>query len=1254
MKMKIQNRYGIVAGLLAWMVLTWEPVAALQVDQLREKATSFGFIENKGQIIDQQQQGNREVLYMLMLPGNNVTLRANGFSYDTYRVAEVDSVRNTNKDLPTRGPRIRSARYKFHRVDVSFVGASPTMEIVSSEASADPIEYSTIAGVMVNHYGKVTYKNVYPGIDIEFVAQSKDGGKPMEYNFVVHPGADVSQIKLHYAGALEYNLSGKNLTCTLEHGTLTEHIPASFLEESHTPVDIRYEQIARRSDGMVVGFSSPERSLKETLIIDPEPFLDWATYYGGPRMEDNASVTVDNQENVIVAGATSSISMIATTGSSQAYFSGGVSDGFVVKFNKEGVRLWAAYYGGLGEDYFVDVAIGNDSNIYLVGTTTSSTGIFPSTTPPPTQPTQLTGSPVKEAYSGAKDVFVASFNNAGVFRWGFYYGGGGLDEANAIETDGVNYFYITGYSNSVGLYDGSMNAGVVQRNRTDGAEGYDAFIGRFFMMEGNSGKFQFGTYYGGPGNDYGVDIALDHNESVIWLLGTTRSTTGIATSGAYKTQLSGSGDDAIDLFMRKLSVNLIDVPGKTWGTYYGGAAVETASSIKVDQGSDNMYVCGTTLSTDGIATTGAWQTTKSAGNDGFILKMSPTGNPTWATYHGSSGDDQCLALAVGYNGFVYVTGSTTSPDYFSTPGSHQPDAPASATGNAFLSKFNQNGSRVWGTFYGGTGMDYASGIATHSGSNSVFIVGTTESTSGIAKGNIVYGDAIYQVSYAGSKDIFIARFMQFDPCEEAFPDPHLTVSATEVFDGKLITFAVATHGSGRSYDYYFYYGQGPSRIEEKIVTTDPTQQYKFVDQDNNHPAVGRHEIVVILHGPQKCQRKEMFTIRVKPILPLCETIVLVNPGANVQLDKFSGSYVMQLNQACAEDIAFDCVYGKVDLPKTANVVAASATTYSESWKYDYLSSAQMTGNAFERGEAGKWRARAQYVYNGGRVSVDKNYNSGTFVLPNFVWQRPDATVKAGWLNTAEFTRYSPNGDVIEERNALDIPSTAKYGYNGTLPYLVAKNAGYNAVFFESFENIYGTVLEDNTPLTGTRDKTTSHSGLYSLRLTQRFTSRAFNPDPQLLAKGLLVRVWAKGNISTGAIRLVVASDTRQANLYEADFKFVARSGEWALLEARITPGAFALDPEETFTINLDEKTTDAPWIDDIRIQPVDAEMICYVYDPGTLRVLTILDDQHFGLFYQYNMEGKLVRKMLETEKGMKTIQETQYNTPEKPNPFNTH
>jgi YD repeat-containing protein len=75
------------------------------------------------------------------------------------------------------------------------------------------------------------------------------------------------------------------------------------------------------------------------------------------------------------------------------------------------------------------------------------------------------------------------------------------------------------------------------------------------------------------------------------------------------------------------------------------------------------------------------------------------------------------------------------------------------------------------------------------------------------------------------------------------------------------------------------------------------------------------------------------------------------------------------------------------------------------------------------------------------------------------------------------------------------------------------------------------------------------------------------------------------------------------------------------------------------------------WVDDVRLQPAQAQVTAYVYDRTTLKLLASFDDQHFGLFYQYDSEGRLVRKLVETERGRKTVQETQYNVPKVPRPL---
>ncbi|MBE0648571.1 MAG: hypothetical protein IH596_12395 [Bacteroidales bacterium] len=59
------------------------------------KLSSTGFIENKGQIIDQNNQPNPDVLYLLNTPGMNVQLRRGGWSYDVYEVRHEEEAQGS-------------------------------------------------------------------------------------------------------------------------------------------------------------------------------------------------------------------------------------------------------------------------------------------------------------------------------------------------------------------------------------------------------------------------------------------------------------------------------------------------------------------------------------------------------------------------------------------------------------------------------------------------------------------------------------------------------------------------------------------------------------------------------------------------------------------------------------------------------------------------------------------------------------------------------------------------------------------------------------------------------------------------------------------------------------------------------------------------------------------------------------------------------------------------------------------------------
>jgi len=95
----------------------------------------------------------------------------------------------------------------------------------------------------------------------------------------------------------------------------------------------------------------------------------------------------------------------------------------------------------------------------------------------------------------------------------------------------------------------------------------------------------------------------------------------------------------------------------------------------------------------------------------------------YSTYLGGSGDDVGTSIAVDAAGAAYVTGSTYSSDFPTTPGAF-----SSTHAEAFVTKLSASGAAlVYSTYFGGSGGDRANGIAVD-GTGATYITGETFST----------------------------------------------------------------------------------------------------------------------------------------------------------------------------------------------------------------------------------------------------------------------------------------------------------------------------------------------------------------------------------------------------------------------------------------------------------------------------------------------------------------------------------------------
>src|ERR1035437_10469815 len=185
---------------------------------LKQQSSKTGFIENKGQINDQNNKPNPGVLYLLNTPGFNVQLHSSGWSYDLYSPSPNPSPVGEGR----KG-------WGFHRIDINLEGANPECRLIPSDPLPDYFNYFTSSappeGIKnVRQYSKITYKNIYPDIDLDFFTNKEHG---YEYNFVIHPGGNIRDIRLAIAGPGYISLNRDTLKFRTRFGDVEELIPES-------------------------------------------------------------------------------------------------------------------------------------------------------------------------------------------------------------------------------------------------------------------------------------------------------------------------------------------------------------------------------------------------------------------------------------------------------------------------------------------------------------------------------------------------------------------------------------------------------------------------------------------------------------------------------------------------------------------------------------------------------------------------------------------------------------------------------------------------------------------------------------------------------------------------------------------------------------------------------------------------------------------------------------------------------------------
>jgi len=357
------------------------------------------------------------------------------------------------------------------------------------------------------------------------------------------------------------------------------------------------------------------------------------------------------------------------------------------------------------------IAVDSIGNAYVCGDTYSND--FPIT--PGSYQTNLKGS---------EDIFITKINSTGsALIYSTYLGGTYVDEfyntegPSAITLDVAGNVYVCGETSCI---DFPTTPGAFQASYNGGS--HDTFITK---IDSSGSSLIYSTYLGGKFGEFTYDMALDA-AGFVYISGNTSSPDFPTSPGAYQSLNKGEKD----AFVTKINLTGSAI---VYSTYIGGSDWDFFTGMAIDL-NGSAYLYGQTLSSDFPITSGAYQTTYNEGidvysnGDTFVTKLNSTGTALiYSTYLGGTDNELPGGIAIDISGNAYLTGTTNSTDFPTTPDSYQTSHKGYS--DVFVTKLNSTGTAlIYSTYIGGTNEDltYFGKLCLDS-DNNVFISGNTGS-----------------------------------------------------------------------------------------------------------------------------------------------------------------------------------------------------------------------------------------------------------------------------------------------------------------------------------------------------------------------------------------------------------------------------------------------------------------------------------------------------------------------------------------------
>lgn len=551
------------------------------------------FTENKGQwekqVLFKTDAGNGAFFlskdgYTILMQHPQDYLQAAEF----YHGHSLDTSNHTSKGDIGMPKQMRSHAYR-----VKFIGANFNTQVIKEKPVSGYENYyigtdKSKWASGVKQYQAVTYKNIYPNVDLRYYVQDDK----LKYDLIIYPGADVSKIQMNYEGAESISIKNSELIVGTSVGDAVEQKPFTYQFNSgkREYINCRY-----KVNGSVVSFDVKNYNKATTLIIDPS--LVFSSYSRSTNANWGFTATPGPDGSFYGGGIASPTGFPVTPGVIGGSGGGGSNnippDIAIMRLTPDGsARIFATYLGGNGLEQPHSMIADAQGNLIVAGRTNSTN--FPTVG-------------INEGSRGLYDIFVTKISADGRQIIGsVLIGGTGNDGVNINSNRAVGaQSLLRNYGDdgrSEVILDNNNNilvASCTSSNNFPVKNGFQSSSGGvqdgvIIKLNPNCNAVVWSSYLGGNGDDAAFVLTMSPLSKEIFVAGGTASTNLAGTGGPGILQSANAGGTA-DGFISNLIDNGTSVAMRRT-TYLGTVQVDLIYGIQFDL-KGFPYVVGTTMGT---------------------------------------------------------------------------------------------------------------------------------------------------------------------------------------------------------------------------------------------------------------------------------------------------------------------------------------------------------------------------------------------------------------------------------------------------------------------------------------------------------------------------------------------------------------------------------------------------------------------------------------------------------------------------------